>query len=169
MGPVIEIIDKEIGNVIEIEQRGPVWKMPVTLGKAYKRLFAYLSAQNTESADAPYVRYVNIDWKQAMRQSKLAGLFEVFTKQWHYYVGVPVSKSLAGEEDLRSSAIAKARYVRMTHRGAYKDVGRTYQQMCAWIQAQGLSAAEASIEFYLNDPKTTKKEDLETIVLIPVR
>ena len=40
--------------------------------------------------------------------------------------------------------------------------------MCDWARTQGLSYENESIEFYLNDPKDTKKESLKTMVLIPV-
>jgi hypothetical protein len=33
---------------------------------------------------------------------------------------------------------------------------------------QGLTPAPESVEFYMNDPRQAKKEDPETIVLVPV-
>jgi effector-binding domain-containing protein len=46
---------------------------------------------------------------------------------------------------------------------------QTYRRMFAWIKQQGFNAGNESFEFYLNEPGKTKREDLETIVLIPLR
>ena len=46
---------------------------------------------------------------------------------------------------------------------------KTYKKMIKWVDENDLKVKNESIEIYLNDPGDTKKEDLETEVLIPLQ
>jgi len=84
-----EIIEKEIGPVIEIEERVPVWRMPATFGRDYKRIAEYLTSQDAEVVGMPYARYQNMDWEVELNRSKLSTFFSLFTQKWHFFVGMP--------------------------------------------------------------------------------
>ena len=161
-----EIIEKEIGNVVEIEETVSMMKLPTVMGNDFKRIMEYIKSNNSECTGAPYARYLDIDWEKQTSKSMLANIFDAFTKKWHFMVGVPSSTQLAGEEELKPKYIETQNYAKAIHIGPYQKVGKTYKNLYAWIKAQNLSAVGESIEIYINNPRETKKEDLETIVLI---
>ena len=164
----IVIIEKEIGNVIELEERAPVWKMPFIMGKDYKQIFNYLESQNCECAEAPYTRYLDINWQVQISKGGITNFFEMFTKKWHFQVGVPTSKKLDGKGNLNSLTIGNRKYVMTFHYGPYQKVGQTYKRIFSWIKEKNLTPENESIEIYLNDPQKTKKKDLKTTILIPL-
>ena len=51
-----EIVEKSIGPAIEIEEKIPVWRMPATFGRDYKRIADYLNSQDADCIDMPYAR-----------------------------------------------------------------------------------------------------------------
>ena len=165
---VIEIIEKEIGDVIEIEERIPVWKMPSAMSRDFKSILAYLKSEGVDFREAPYARYLDIDWDSEMKRGVLANLIRMFTKKWHFQAGMPVSSKIEGAENLVCRAIQKQKYVKTIHYGPYQKVGATYKKMCAWAGTQKLSLEGESLEFYLNDPRDTPEKSLETMVLIPI-
>ncbi|MGD8780636.1 MAG: GyrI-like domain-containing protein [Ignavibacteria bacterium] len=157
MGKEIEIIEKEFQNTLEINIEVPMWKMPSVIGNSYKTIVNYLKSKNLEPSEAPYVRYLNIDWDILYKESKLTGFFKMFTRKWSMLIGFPVKEKLEG-----------GKYVKAMHKGPYQKCGETYKKMISFMKQENLQFKNESIEYYLNDPKTVKKEDLETLVLIHV-
>lgn len=164
----IGIIEKEIGAVIEIEERVPVWKMPSVMGKDFNLILEYLKSKGVDCKEAPYARYLDIDWDLEMKKGAFANFIGVFTKKWHFQAGIPTSKKIEGADNLVERQIRNKKYVKTIHCGPYQKVGVTYKKMYTWAKSQNLSLENESIEFYMNDPRDTKKESLETMVLIPV-
>lgn len=168
MAPQFETVEIEIGNVIEIEDSAPMWKMPNIMSKNFSRIFKYLTARNCKAKEAPFARYLEVDWEALMKNKPLRNFIEIFTKRWHFLVGVATSEKLNGEGVLKASTLPKRKFVKTIHRGPYRNIGKTYKGMYRWVKDQGLIVENESIEYYLNDPRTTRKEDLETMVLIPI-
>ena len=164
-----EVIEKAIGPVIEIEEWAKVWRMPATFGRDYKRIADYLASHGAECVDMPYARYQDMDWERELNQGKLATFFSLLTKKWHFFVGMPSSKTLPGEGNLRSQVLASRRYARAVHRGPYQKSVITYKALHEWIKSQGLSLQNEAIECYVNDPHEVDKADIETVILIPLQ
>jgi effector-binding domain-containing protein len=164
----IEIIEKEIGDVIEIEERVPVWKMPFVMSKDFNLILEYLKSKDVDCKEAPYARYINIDWELEMKKGAFANFVGLLTKKWHFRVGMPTSMKIEGANDLKDRQIQNKKYVKTIQYGPYQDVGATYKKMYAWAKSQNLDFENESLELYLNNPKVTDKERLKTMVLIPV-
>ncbi len=164
----IEIIDKEIGNVLEIEENIPMWKMPSTMGSDFKAILEYIQKHGNVNTESPYARYLGIEWESQINKGFLTNLIEVFTKKWHFQSGIPVSKKIKATSPMKSTFLGNAQYVKTIHHGPYHKVGDTYKKMYTWAIGQNLELVDESIEFYLNDPREVKKEELETMVLIPI-
>lgn len=164
----IKIIEREIGNVLEIEERVPVWKMPMTMSKDFTALFGYAQNAGANPTEA-YARYQEIDLEAEVSKGALANFFSMFTKRWHFFVGVPTASALQGRDRMSPGFLEKRRFVQGMHIGPYRKVGESYERMLAWMKEQGLKAQNECIEFYLNDPSEVKQEELETLILIPVR
>lgn len=169
MDKEFSIIEKAIGPVIEIEERSSMWRMPATFGRDYHRIADYLHAQGAECVDMPYARYLDIDWEKELGKGKFAMLVGMLTKKWHYLAGMPTSKPLPGEGELQARVLETRRFARAVHRGPYQQSGKTYKALFDWLKAQGLEPENEAIECYVNDPREVSKEELETVLLIPVK
>ena len=169
MAENFEIINQSIGPVIEIEERVPVWKMPATFGRDYKSISEYISSQEAEIAGMPYARYQNMDWDVELNRGKLATFFSLFTKRWHFFVGMPCSRELIAKDKLQSKTIPSQRYVKGTHFGPYKECSATYKALFEWATSQGVTLQNEALESYVNDPAEVKESEIETIILIPLK
>jgi len=164
----MEIITKELGNVIEIEENLQVWKMPKKMGEDFKQLIEYLEENNLEIT-APYARYIDLDWEEEASNVFFTKLSNFFVKKWHFKAGLVVSEKLNPKNPIKQDFIGKCKYLKKIHKGAYSKVGKTYKEMLLWAKSNNISLANESIEFYLNDPREVKKTELETMVLIRMK
>ncbi|THB72040.1 MAG: GyrI-like domain-containing protein [Gammaproteobacteria bacterium] len=165
----IEIVEAEIGKVVEIEETIHMWQMPFVMGKDYDQLYTYLKSADCESDEAPYARYVGIDIAAETSQGFFGMLIDMIFKKWHFFAGVPVAKELEGEKRIKPAFVEKQKYIQTMHKGPYHKVGETYKAIYKWSQEQQLELGDQSIEFYLNDPRETEKKDLETRVMVQVK
>ncbi|MDH5392460.1 MAG: GyrI-like domain-containing protein [Gammaproteobacteria bacterium] len=163
-----EIMEKEIGPVVEIEESVHVWQMPKTFGRDYEMINNYLVSNAAECTGMPYARYVDMQWQKEVNRGLLANIFAVLFKKWHFFAGLPGSKVVQSSGPLLSRQINSQKYVRALHKGPYKDVGPTYKALYEWSLAQGLALKNEAIECYLNDPAKVKPADIETEILIPI-
>ena len=67
-----EILEKEIGTVVESEETAPIWKMPKIMGRDFHRLMDYVKSQHSELVDAPYSHYVDIQWEKELNKGMRA-------------------------------------------------------------------------------------------------
>ncbi len=168
MSNQIEVIEKETEHTLEINANVPMMKMPVVIGSSYKAIAEYLGKKGLECSGVPYVRYVDLNWSELNNENKFLLFIKMFTKKWNMLIGFPLKEKTEGEGNIKSGTIEKGKFVKMLHRGPYQKVGSTYKAMGEFIKKENFKIKNESIEYYLNDPKTTKKEDLETIVMIPL-
>jgi hypothetical protein len=165
----IEIIEKELGDVAEIEENIYVWQMPSVMSKNFEILAKYADIKcDAESGLSPYARYVGFDWEKELSKGMIANIADMFIKRWHFFTGVQTPLKPGSNGTIRSNRIGKRRYVKALHYGPYHKVGSTYQKMFDWSKERNIVLGNESIEFYLNDPSETEKEKIETMVLIPV-
>ena len=66
----IEIVKKEIGHVLEIEENITMLKMPSVMKEDYQTLFDYICKQGQECSQPPYARYLGVNWKEEMGKPK---------------------------------------------------------------------------------------------------
>ena len=169
MDPPFEIIEKEFGPVIEIEEWVPIWKMAATFGRDFGQISDYIDSQNSSINGMPYARYLDIDWEAENSMGFFSQLLRMLTKKWHFQVGMPTAGELLGEGALVPRVFNRRRYVRTIHLDPYRDVGKSYSTMIAWLKEQGLKAEGESIEIYLNSPDEVMQSELETEVMIPLK
>ena len=169
MANEFEIIEKTLGSVVEVEERIPVWRMPATFGRDFQRIAGYLESQGAVVIGMPYGRYVEMDWEKEINRGKLETFFTLFTRKWHFFVGMQASKLLTGKGELKSKELKSQRYARAVHRGPYKECGATYKALFEWVKGQGVKLQNQAIECYANDPNVVDQADLETEILIPLQ
>ena len=164
----IEIIEKEIGNVVEIEDKIPMWKMPFVMKKNYKKIMDYIDTYKKDSAGVVYARYLNVDWESLMNKSSFRNFIDIFFQKWHFCAGITTSLKLEDNNNLKSNFIKNKKYVKIIHHGEYYKLSDTYKELYRLSKEQNILLKNESIEIYMNDPKITKKEDLETMILVTV-
>lgn len=164
----IEIVERKQVKTLEVYESIPMWKMPKVIGNTYQSITDYLESINTEPLDAPYIKYINLNWQALDTESKFAGFIKAFTRKWEMFIGFSVPEGTAAAGNLKSGEFSGGSYVQALHKGPYHKVGDTYKHMRHWISQKDICVKNESVEIYLNDPRTTKKADLETLVLIPL-
>ncbi len=164
-----EIIERDKTNTIEMYREVTMTKIAPTLKNSFEQLLNYLKEHNEKPAEAPYVKYTGFDWNELMNESKLKSFFKMFTRKWKMNIGIPVNEKLEGRDEMQPTVIPAGKYVKGIHKGSYQKVGGTYAEMFNWIDEKGIDIAKESYELYISNPAETKVDDLETVVLIPVK
>lgn len=164
-----EIVEKAIGPVVEIEERIPVWKMPKTFGRDFKRIANYLESHGAQCEGMPYARYTDMNWEKEINRGKLATFFSMIGKKWHFYAGMPSTKALSGEGELKSQTMPSHRYAKAVHHGPYRESVVTYKALLEWARSQGFVVQDEAIEFYANDPNEVDEAEIETVIFIPLQ
>lgn len=163
-----EIIDKDVEYTLEIQKNIAMWKMPQEIGQGYKAIIDYLKEKGTEPSGIPYVHYLGIDWASIGRKSKLKSILQIFTRKWRLRIGFPVHEKIEGNDYIVAGSIPAGRYIQVLHRGPYEGLETTYRELRDWASQQNLRIANETIEKYRSNPQTVKKQDLETIILVPI-
>ena len=163
-----EIVEKEIGPVVEIEENVKVWQMPKTFGRYYEAINNYLLSHDAKCSAMPYARYVDMDWEIEVNRGTLGNLIAVLFKRWHFYAGLPSTKMLPSSGEFKAQEMKTQKYARALHKGPYKDVGPIYKALFEWARTQNVRLKNEAMEFYLNDPSEVKAEDIETEIYIPL-
>jgi len=68
----------------------------------YKRIAEYLAANDAECGGMPYARYQEMEWERELNRGRLGTFISMVIKKWHFFAGMPVSKSLPGTGELKS-------------------------------------------------------------------
>ncbi len=168
MNNEIKIVEKEIGHIAEITYHIPIMKMATSFKKAYQKITDFLEDKQVETRQAPFSRYTDLDWNCELKKSKWKMLIEIFTKKYHIHIGIPMVGGLEGKEDIKTHYIEKATYISTIHYGPYHNLAQTYANLMVWAQENNYHVKAESIEIYLNDPRETDKEKLQTEVLVPL-
>lgn len=165
----VEVVERQDEYTLEINGKASMMMMSKVIGKGYEDIYNYMKKNEIPCEAPPYIKYVNFSWDDVEGGNKFLGFLKMFTKKWDMEMGFPVKKEYAGEGIIKSGKIAGGKYLQTMHKGPYQKVGSAYKLLMAYMKENKLKAKEECMEIYLNDPKMTKKEDLETIVLIPLK
>jgi len=140
-------------SVLYIPAKTRIANIKDVIGKAYKEIFAYLKASNVNMSQNfdPYVKYNNKDMNNLDIE-----------------IGVRVKKALPGNDKIKSGKIAAGKYAVIMHTGPYNEIGKTYEIIMAYIKKNKLKTKSFCYELYLNDPKKTPANKLETIIYLPI-
>lgn len=81
-------------------------------------------------------------------------------------VGIPVQGSVP--DGIDASELPGGRSATVVHVGQYDDLSKAYDALSAWMEESDESAGVGPYEIYLNDPRSTPAENLETKVIWPL-
>ncbi len=83
-------------------------------------------------------------------------------------IGFPVLSALPGKGEVQAGQIPAGKAATCLHTGPYPEIASAYNDLSAWITAQGLHPTGVAYEFYLNDPEHTPPAELQTLILFPL-
>ncbi len=153
---------------LEIEAQVPMLKIAKVLSDAFPRLDRHIAEKGGERTGAPYVRYLEIDWEMMRHCGPLKMMWRVFTYQQPMRIGMAVAAPVEGAGDIESVTVEARQCVRTIHKGPYQKLGDTYNQIIDWAEANNVELADHTMENYINDPTTVAKENIETLIFVPV-
>ena len=153
---------------LEIYREAPMWKIPKVLEEDFPRLDRYASEKGGTRAGAPYVRYMDIDWPEMKNCGPLKMIWKMLTSKQPMRVGMSVASPVEGDGDIEAVTHDAGPCVRTIHKGPYQKVGKAYEDIVAWAEANNVEMANFTMENYINDPTVVAEEDIETLILIPV-
>jgi effector-binding domain-containing protein len=144
-----------------------VWQMPKVIGPAFGRIMDYLKSQKIEPRPTPFVRYYDFDFEDQIKPGLFKAIFGMFTQTWHIDIGFPIDTEVVPAEGMRCVTYRECRVSACVHRGPYRQMSATYRALHQWMTSQGHKPNNESFELYLNDPKTTPQDQLETKIFVP--
>jgi effector-binding domain-containing protein len=84
-------------------------------------------------------------------------------------IGFPVALPAAGRDHIQSSAIPGGTVATCLYVGPYAECEKGYTELMGWVAAQGREMTGIGYEHYLNDPAETRPEDLQTLIVFPLK
>jgi effector-binding domain-containing protein len=111
-------------------------------------LAAYLGSLGEHPAGVPFVAYYNMD---------MADL--------DVEIGFPVAAPLPGREDIRYAPVPAGKRAFCMYQGAYSEMAPVYDEMAAWITANGYTPVGTAYECYYNGPDCPADQLLTQIVM----
>lgn len=148
MGYKCEVKEKKAQPILSVRTKSAVQDLPQVLGKYYGAIAQYLGELGENPAGPPFVAYYNMDMQNLDIE-----------------IGFPVSKNLAGKEDIKMSEIPSGKFASCIYIGPYNEIEPAYNELNRWIEENGYESTEVAYEIYLNDPSLTPPEDLKTEII----
>lgn len=147
-----ELREQPAQPTLSIRTRTSVQGLPAVIDQAYGAIGAYLGELGQCPAGAPFAAYYNMDMQDLDVE-----------------LGFPVPAELPGKDNIKAGHMPGGRWAAVLHTGPFDKVGQAYEALAKWAAEKGYQATGVSYEFYLNDPDQTKPEDLQTLVMLPLR
>ncbi len=97
------------------------------------------------------------------------------TRSWdengyHFDAALPVDKSpVITSGNVKAGLSPSGRAVRIVHKGSYKQMLTSYEQLASFMAAHGLAEGAVSWEHYISDPGNTPPEDIITHIYFQVK
>ena len=151
----IETIDKEAEIAVAVKYDGVDFtNMAAVMGEGYKKLWAYVGENGGKMAGCPYCKYENGS--------------EDYMK-FDIELGIPVSEPLPEKDEIYMGKTCEGKAITATHKGAYKDIEKTYAPMMKYLEDNKLESTGVYYDYYLNNPYDTVESELLTKVVFPLK
>ncbi|MBI9046318.1 MAG: GyrI-like domain-containing protein [Anaerolineaceae bacterium] len=147
-----EIKENPEKNILAIRTRTAAQNLPQFFGQAYGQVAQYLEELQQAPVDAPFAIYYNMD----MQDLDLAAGFVMAAAQ-------------PGKGEIYSDSIPAGKFAEVNHTGPYDSIEPAYIALTAFIKEKGFEPTGIAYEYYLNDPGTTKPEELLTRIVFGLK
>lgn len=153
-------VDVPAVDAVTIEARCRVADIGTTVPTLFSRLGEFVGRTALRVSGAPRIIYTEMDEGDTT-----------------LVAAMPVAAGASshdGNADIRVRVLPAGRMWRFVHHGPYPNMGTTYDAITEWLRQKQLITDERDwIDFmpmweeYVNDPATTKPEDLLTHIYLP--
>lgn len=147
-----EIREQTAQATLAIRTRSAVERLPEVFGQSIGAIFAYLGELGEGPAGVPYAAYYNMDMQDLDIE-----------------IGLPVTRVLPGRGTIQPSQLPGGKAATYLHTGPYNELGAAYDALNQFILDQGLQATGVAYEIYLGDPSQTPPQELQTLILFPLK
>ena len=147
-----QVSDRGAQPTLVVRKRASVQQLPQILGQAWGAIMHYAGRNGTAPAGPPFVGYHNMDMQDLDLE-----------------IGFPFPKSLNGEGEVQAGELPGGKAAECLHVGPYDKIAAAYEAMQKWLDENGHTPTGIAYEFYLNDPQTTRAEELQTQVVFPLK
>ncbi len=151
MALTFSIVQRDEQPVLSIRTKTGMRDLPDTILNGLATVGRFMADQNILPSGPAFVAYYNLDLHDSTVE-----------------IGFPVSKTLPGDDEVQCRIIPGGTAGMCLYIGPYQELAVAYQQLNAYIEAQGRGPTGVSYEFYLNNPAVTPPDELETQIIFPL-
>ncbi len=83
-------------------------------------------------------------------------------------IGIPFAPGIEGKDNIKVNEIPRGKSATYRHVGSYEKLRQVHVALEQWLNTNGHAISGETYEFYLNDPRTTAPENLETEIMYPL-
>ena len=165
----IEVKEMNGLSYIGLKKCVPTFKLPFFFKKSYKILQNQI--KDLSEKNIYFARYSNIDWDTVECEKSFLGFFKAMLKKFYVEVAISTAEK---PNDLPSDVNylefeSYPKTLQTVHKGPYHKVADTYKKMAEYASENNLELANETFEIYLNDPRVVTQEELETLMVIPLK
>ncbi|MDA3863189.1 MAG: GyrI-like domain-containing protein [Deltaproteobacteria bacterium] len=167
----VKVVNSDSFHSLVISDVVGTFKLGKVMGPAYTDLMAQIEKQGVELTDAsiPFTIYRKIDWDSFDKKGVISMIKMMFFKKWHIDMGIPVPKSLEDTDKIKNMEVPGGKFLETIHTGPYHKVAKTYDKIKEYADSSGHQLQDYTIEFYLNDPREVKPQEIKTKVQVPIK
>ena len=89
--------------------------------------------------------------------------------QFDIELGVPVAEALPEQGEIFMSKTCEGKAISAIHKGAYKDIEKTYAPMMEYLAVNNLKSTGVYYDYYISNPYETPESELLTKVVFPIK
>jgi len=119
--------------------------LPDVFANGLSEIMQYLQEFKQQIAGHPYTIYYNLD-----------------ARNLDVEFGIPILRRFNGRDHIQASQTPGGKAVTCLHVGPHSEVEPYYRALVEWVKDNGYKASGLTYEVYLNSPKSTQSEKLQT-------
>lgn len=119
--------------------------LPDVFANGLSEIMQYLQEFKQQIAGHPYTIYYNLD-----------------ARNLDVEFGIPILRRFSGRDHIQASQTPGGKAVTCLHVGPHSEVEPYYRALVEWVKDNGYKASGLTYEVYLNSPKSTQSEKLQT-------
>ena len=147
-----EIVELEEQTAAVVRGRVPGDQLPGFYDRAYAEVFRVLGEQGIGPVGPPFGRYLSMP-----------------TEAVELEAGVGTERPVEPSGEVQPVVLPGGRVARLVHVGGYDGLGGSWQQLEAWVAAQGEHPGSAPWEEYVTEPDPAlEPAELRTVLIWPL-
>ncbi|WP_421726253.1 GyrI-like domain-containing protein [Bauldia sp.] len=126
----------------------------LAMGRAFRRLMDFFENRGIAPTGVPMSVYYNYD-----------------PNEMTFRAAIPVSATDAtkADGDIKADITPATKALAFTHVGPYRDLGKCYESLMTYVEANKLEIAPPTWEAYVNDPADTPEDQLRTDIIASLK